>query len=41
MQEAGMSIHEDAMGNIWARWIGSDADAGEFSGTTALRAIAL
>lgn len=24
-----MSIREDAMGNIWGRWSGSDSDAGE------------
>lgn len=29
MEDAGMSIREDAMGNIWARWEGLDADAGE------------
>ena len=29
MQKAGMSIREDAMGNIWARWKGADTDAGE------------
>lgn len=31
-----MSIREDAMGNIWARWTGSDVDAGESSATLAL-----
>ena len=36
MQDAGMSIREDAMGNIWARWKGADADVGESSRTTAL-----
>lgn len=35
MQKAGMSIREDAMGNIWARWKGADADAGELCGTIA------
>ena len=41
MQDAGMSIREDAMGNIWARWKGADADAGASSGTTSLMATAL
>lgn len=41
MQEAGMSIREDAMGNIWSRWTGSDVDAGESSATLALRAAGL
>ena len=36
MQEAGMSIREDAMGNIWAHWEGADAAAGESSGIKAL-----
>ena len=33
-----MSIREDAMGNIWARWTGSDVDAGESSAILGLRA---
>lgn len=41
MQEAGMTIREDAMGNIWARWTGSDVDAGESSATVALTAAGL
>lgn len=40
MQEAGMSIREDAMGNIWARSEGADAAAGESSESTALMAAA-
>lgn len=36
MQATGMSIREDAMGNIWAHWAGSDVDAGEYSEANAL-----
>ena len=28
MSEAGLTIREDPMGNIWGRWAGSDAEAG-------------
>ncbi len=28
MSEAGMTIREDPMGNIWGRWAGSNAEAG-------------
>ena len=28
MAEAGLTIREDPMGNIWGRWAGSDAEAG-------------
>ncbi len=28
MSEAGMTVREDPMGNIWGRWAGSDAEAG-------------
>jgi len=28
MSEAGMTIREDPMGNIWGHWAGSDAEAG-------------
>lgn len=28
MSEAGLTIREDPMGNVWGRWAGSDAEAG-------------